>query len=100
MAIGFLRQKGYRVCAPTVLEGEGRSRRCTLSDCKCRTCKCQEFQEEEKRVIDMIEVALEDANYKIYKGDDHHVYIHSFFTDQDINICIKEDDKKNPDKTI
>ncbi|WP_314723573.1 hypothetical protein [Enterocloster bolteae] len=99
-ATSFFRKKDFRICVPALINGEGRSRCCTLNDCRCGTCKYQESQEERKRVIDIIETALEDADYKIFTGDDKHVYVRSIFSDKDINVRIEEDDFKKPDRII
>ena len=90
-AAEILETAGYAVCIPYVENRKpGRTRRCTLSDCKCSECKYQDEQDERERVYDVIEQALAMSGYQVLYGNDDEIIIRSRKQQMDMAIQIKE----------
>ena len=64
-AIAILNRKGHLICNPSITTKEGRQYRCTLTECYCKECKCQDEFMEKERILGCIEESLESEGLEI-----------------------------------
>lgn len=64
-AIAILNRKGHFICNPSITIKEGRQYRCTLTECYCKECKCQDEFMEKERILGCIEESLESEGLEI-----------------------------------
>lgn len=88
-SVSILKEYGHAVCNPYVATSEtGRQYRCTLSECGCESCNCQdEFMEKEK-FLSNIEDAVAMNGLKILDGDKDSIIVRENSTDTDFEIRV------------
>ena len=90
-AVSILQEYGYAVCNPYVATSEsGRQYRCTLSECGCESCNCQDEFMEKDRIISNIEDAVALSGLKVMDGDDDCILVRNSRLDMDFQISVKK----------
>lgn len=88
-AVTILCRHGYRVCDPYIAMPEsGRQYRCTLSECGCGSCGCQDEFMEKERLLTKIEEAVALSGLKVMDGDHDSILVRESRTDMDFEIRI------------
>ena len=88
-AVAVLSKHGYSVCDPYISTPEtGRRYRCTLSECGCESCNCQDEFMEKERLISNIEDAVAMNGLKILDGDKDSIIVRENSTDTDFEIRV------------
>ena len=68
--VSILEEYGHAVCNPYVATSDtGRQYRCTLSECGCESCNCQDEFMEKERLLSNIEDAAATNGFKVMDGD-------------------------------
>ena len=89
-AVSILQEYGYAVCNPYVATSEsGRQYRCTLSECGCGNCNCQDDFMEKERILSSIEDAIARSGLKVLDGDDDCILVRNSTMDMDFQISVK-----------
>ncbi len=89
-AVSILQEYGYAVCNPYVATSEsGRQYRCTLSECGCGNCNCQDDFMEKERILSSIEDAIARSGLKVLDGDDDCILVRNSRMDMDFQISVK-----------
>ena len=89
-AVSTLQEYGYAVCNPYVATSEsGRQYRCTLSECGCGNCNCQDDFMEKERILSSIEDAIARSGLKVLDGDDDCILVRNSTMDMDFQISVK-----------
>lgn len=89
-AVSILQEYGYAVCNPYVATSEsGRQYRCTLSECGCGNCNCQDDFMEKERILSSIEDAIARSGLKVLDGDDDCILVRNSRMDMDFQIFVK-----------
>lgn len=89
-AVSTLQEYGYAVCNPYVTMSEsGRQYRCTLSECGCGNCNCQDDFMEKERILSNIEDAIARSGLKVLDGDDDCILVRNSRMDMDFQISVK-----------
>lgn len=89
-AVSILQEYGYAVCNPYVATSEsGRQYRCTLSECGCGNCNCQDDFMEKERILSSIEDAIACSGLKVLDGDDDCILVRNSRMDMDFQISVK-----------
>lgn len=89
-AVSTLQEYGYAVCNPYVATSEsGRQYRCTLSECGCGNCNCQDDFMEKERILSSIEDAIARSGLKVLDGDDDCILVRNSRMDMDFQISVK-----------
>lgn len=89
-AVSILQEYGYAVCNPYVATSEsGRQYRCTLSECGCGNCNCQDDFMEKERILSSIEDAIARSGMKVLDGDDDCILVRNSRMDMDFQISVK-----------
>lgn len=89
-AVSTLQEYGYAVCNPYVATSEsGRQYRCTLSECGCGNCNCQDNFMEKERILSSIEDAIARSGLKVLDGDDDCILVRNSRIDMDFQISVK-----------
>ena len=89
-AVSILQEYGYTVCNPYVAMSEsGRQYRCTLSECGCGNCNCQDDFMEKERILSSIEDAIARSGLKVLDGDDDCILVRNSRMDMDFQISVK-----------
>lgn len=90
IAVSILQEYGYAVCNPYVATSEsGRQYRCTLSECGCGNCNCQDDIMEKERILSSIEDAIARSGLKVLDGDDDCILVRNSRMDMDFQISVK-----------
>lgn len=90
IAVSILQEYGYAVCNPYVATSEsGRQYRCTLSECGCGNCNCQDDFMEKERILSNIEDAIARSGLKVLDGDDDCILVRNSRMDMDFQISVK-----------
>lgn len=90
-AVAVLNKHGYSVCDPYISTPEtGRQYRCTLSECECDHCDCQDEFMEKERLISSIEDSVAMNGLKIMDGDDDSIIVRNSRLDMDFEISVKQ----------
>ena len=89
-AVSILLEYKYAVCNPHVAMSEsGRQYRCTLSECGCGNCNCQDDFMEKERILSSIEDAIARSGLKVLDGDDDCILVRNSRMDMDFQISVK-----------
>lgn len=89
--VSILEKRGYRVCDPYIAIPEnGRQYRCTLSECGCGHCNCQNEWMEKERLISNIEDTIVESGLKIVSGGKDKLIARADSLDTDFEIRISE----------
>ena len=87
--VSILNEYGHAVCDPYVSTPEsGRQYRCTLSECGCGRCSCQDEFMEKERIISNIEDAVTMNGLKIIGSGKDSVIVRESCMDADFEIRI------------
>lgn len=87
----ILKEYGNAVCNPYISNPEtGRQYRCTLSECGCRSCSCQDEFMEKERIISNIENAVAVNGLKITGGGKDSIIVREGSTDRDFEIRVSQ----------
>ncbi len=85
----ILKEYGYAVCSPYVATSEsGRQYRCTLSECGCASCGCQDGFMEKERILSNIEDAAARNGLKIVGGGKDSLIVREGSTDADYEVRV------------
>ena len=90
-AVTVLNKHGYKVCDPYISTPEvGRQYRCTLSECGCENCNCQDEFMEKERLISNIEDAVALTGLKIISGGKDSIIVREGSIDADFEIRVSQ----------
>lgn len=90
-AVAVLNNHGYNVCEPYISTPEvGRQYRCTLSECGCKSCSCQDEMMEKERLLSNIEDAVTITGLKIISGGEDSIIVKEGSTDKDFEIRVSQ----------
>lgn len=88
-AVAVLNNHGYNVCEPYISTPEvGRQYRCTLSECGCESCNCQDEFMEKERLLSNIEDAAATNGFKVMDGDKDCIIVRNSEMDMDFEIRV------------
>ena len=86
-----LNRHGYKVCDPYIARPEfGRQYRCTLSECGCGKCSCQDEFMEKERLISNMEDAAAMAGLKVVGGSTDSVIVKAGSMDKEFEIHVSQ----------
>lgn len=89
--VAVLNNHGYNVCEPYISTPEvGRRYRCTLSECGCKSCNCQDEMMERERLISNIEDAVAITGLKIISGGEDSIIVREGSIDADFEIRVSQ----------
>ena len=89
--VAVLENHGYKVCDPYISMPEaGRQYRCTLSECGCESCNCQDEFMEKERLISNIEDAVASNGLKIIGGGKDSIIVRENSVDTDFEIRVSQ----------
>lgn len=90
-AVAVLNKHGYNVCDPYISTPDfGRQYRCTLSECGCGSCSCQDEFMEKERLISNIEDAVASNGLKIIGGGKDSIIVRENSVDTDFEIRVSQ----------
>lgn len=93
-AISILNGKKLYVCTPFVTTKDGRQYRCTLSECFCKECKCQDEFMEKERILCCIESSLNREGLEITGITEDSISIRESTSASDFKISIAKIGRK------
>lgn len=89
--VTILNKYGYNVCDPCISTPEvGRQYRCTLSECGCERCNCQDEMMEKERLISNIEDAVAMNGLRIIGGGEDSIIVREGSIDTDFEIRVSQ----------
>lgn len=87
--VSILKEYGHAVCNPYVATSDtGRQYRCTLSECGCESCNCQDEFMEKERLLSNIEDAAAANGFKVMDGDKDCIIVRNSEMDMDFEIRV------------
>lgn len=87
--VSILKEYGHAVCNPYVATPDtGRQYRCTLSECGCESCNCQDEFMEKERLLSNIEDAAARNGFKVMDGDKDCIFVRNSEMDMDFEIRV------------
>lgn len=90
-AVSTLGKHGYAVCNPYVATTEsGRQYLCTLSECGCESCSCQDEFMEKERIFSSIEEAVARGGLKVMDGNHDSIIVRNGRLGMDFEISVKQ----------
>ena len=90
-SVSILQEYGHTVCNPYIATSEsGRQYRCTLSECGCESCNCQDELMEKERLISKIEDAAAMNGFKVMDGDHDCIIVRNSEMDVDFEIRVSQ----------
>lgn len=90
-AVSILLEYGHAVCNPYVTESRnGRQYRCTLSECGCKSCHCQNSFMEKERLLSIIEDFVEENGLKIIDSGEDSIIVKESSTDTNFEIRVSQ----------
>lgn len=90
-SVSILKEYGYAVCNPYVVTPDiGRQYRCTLSECGCESCNCQDEFMEKERLLSNIEDAAAMNGFKVMDGDKDCIIVRNSEMDMDFEIHVSQ----------
>ena len=90
-AAAVLNKYGYGVCSPYVSKPEtGRQYRCTLSECGCKSCSCQDEFMEQERLISNIEESAALNGYRVMGGGKDSIIVREASVGADFEIRVSQ----------
>lgn len=90
-AVVVLNKHGYSVCDPYIsTQDTSRQYRCTLSECGCKSCNCQDEMMEKERLLSNIEDAVAMNGLKIISGGKDSIIVREGSTDKDFEIRVSQ----------
>ena len=89
--VSILKEYGHAVCNPYVATSDtGRQYRCTLSECGCESCNCQDEFMEKERLLSNIEDAAAMNGFKVMDGDKDCIIVRNSEMDVDFEIRVSQ----------
>lgn len=89
--VSILEEYGHAVCNPYVATSDtGRQYRCTLSECGCESCNCQDEFMEKERLLSNIEDAAARNGFKVMDGDKDCIIVRNSEMDVDFEIRVSQ----------
>ena len=89
--VSILKEYGHAVCNPYVATSDtGRQYRCTLSECGCESCNCQDEFMEKERLLSNIEDAVVLTGLKIISGGKDSIIVREGSIDADFEIRVSQ----------
>ena len=89
--VSILKEYGHAVCNPYVATSDtGRQYRCTLSECGCESCNCQDEFMEKERLLSNIEDAAATNGFKVMDGDKDCIIVRNSEMDVDFEIRVSQ----------
>ena len=89
--VSILEEYGHAVCNPYVATSDtGRQYRCTLSECGCESCNCQDEFMEKERLLSNIEDAVVLTGLKIISGGKDSIIVREGSIDADFEIRVSQ----------
>ena len=89
--VSILEEYGHAVCNPYVATSDtGRQYRCTLSECGCESCNCQDEFMEKERLLSNIEDAAATNGFKVMDGDKDCIIVRNSEMDMDFEIRVSQ----------
>ena len=89
--VSILKEYGHAVCNPYVATSDtGRQYRCTLSECGCESCNCQDEFMEKERLLSNIEDAAAMNGFKVMDGDHDCIIVRNSEMDVDFEIRVSQ----------
>lgn len=90
-AVAVLNKHGFSVCDPYIsTQDTGRQYRCTLSECGCESCSCQDEFMEKERLLSNIEDAVALTGLKIISGGKDSIIVRENSADMDFEIRVSQ----------
>lgn len=90
-AVAVFNKHGYNVCDPYISTPEvGRQYRCTLSECGCKSCNCQDEMVEKERLLSNIEDAVAITGLKVISGGEDSIIVREGSIDTDFEIRVSQ----------
>lgn len=90
-AVAVFNKHGYNVCDPYISTPEvGRQYRCTLSECGCKSCNCQDEMMEKERLLSNIEDAVAITGLKVISGGEDSIIVREGSIDTDFEIRVSQ----------
>ena len=90
-SVSILQEYGHTVCNPYIATSEsGRQYRCTLSECGCESCNCQDEFMEKERLLSNIEDAVVLTGLKIISGGKDSIIVREGSIDADFEIRVSQ----------
>nr|WP_296439166.1 hypothetical protein [uncultured Acetatifactor sp.] len=87
--VSILKEYGHAVCNPYVATPDtGRQYRCTLSECGCESCNCQDEFMEKERLLSNIEDTAARNGFKVMDGDKDCIIVRNSEMDMDFEIRV------------
>ena len=87
--VSILKEYGHAVCNPYVATSDtGRQYRCTLSECGCESCNCQDEFMEKERLLSNIEDTAARNGFKVMDGDKDCIIVRNSEMDMDFEIRV------------
>ena len=88
-SVSILKEYGHAVCNPYIATPDtGRQYRCTLSECGCESCNCQDEFMEKERLLSNIEDAAATNGFKVMDGDKDCIIVRNSEMDMDFEIRV------------
>lgn len=82
---------GHKICDPYISTPEvGRQYRCTLSECGCKSCGCQDELMEKERLLSGIEEAVALTGLKIVSTGKDSIIVREGSIDTDFEIRVSQ----------
>lgn len=89
--VSILKGYGHAVCNPYISTPEsGRQYRCTLSECGCRSCNCQDGFMEKERILSNIEDTAAMNGLKVMGGGKDSIIVREGSMDTDFEIRVSQ----------
>ena len=87
--VSILKEYGHAVCNPYFATSDTcRQYRCTLSECGCESCNCQDEFMEKERLLSNIEDAAATNGFKVMDGDKDCIIVRNSEMDMDFEIRV------------
>lgn len=87
--VSILKEYGHAVCAPCITSmGSGRQYRCTLSECGCGSCGCQDGFMEKERILSNIEDTAARNGLKVVGCGGDSIIVREGSTDADFEVRV------------
>lgn len=97
-AVSLLGNRNLYICNPCVMEEYGRVYRCTLSECGCKKCHCQNSFMEKERVLARITEAMKINGIELMKSDQDGMDIREKATGCQFRIQITQAESKESEE--
>lgn len=97
-AVSLLGNRNLYICNPCVMEEYGRVYRCTLFECGCKKCHCQNSFMEKERVLARITEAMKINGIELMKSDQDGMDIREKATGCQFRIQITQAESKGSEE--